>query len=68
MPKPRIAITAGDPAGRRYLEAAGYTAASDAGGSLAPDGVLIVGPGGGKQLAGRAAEVRDWLGAAPQCG
>jgi hypothetical protein len=46
-PQPRRhAVYAGDPAGRRYLEAAGISLASEGQGSLTADRVLIVGPGG----------------------
>src|SRR6266702_8051362 len=44
----RQAIYTGDPAGRRYLAAAGVPLAAD--GSLTADRVLIVGPGGGPEL------------------
>ncbi len=59
----RQAVYAGEPAGRRYLETAGIPLGAEADSKLASDRVLIVGPGGGRQLAGRAAEIRDWLNA-----
>jgi len=63
-PEPRQqAVYAGDPAGRRYLEAAGISLVPEGDGSLTADRVLIVGPGGGQTLAGRAGQVRDWLNA-----
>jgi hypothetical protein len=61
-PRPRRqALYAGEPAGRRHLEATGLAPGAYAKGKLAADRVLIVGPGGGKQLAGDAAAVGRWL-------
>jgi len=57
----RTAVYAGDEAGRKQLEAAGLSPAAYAGGALTPDKVLVVGPGGGQQLAGNAAAVADFL-------
>ena len=57
----RTALYVGDPAGKNHLESLGIPAGSYAGGDLAPDQVLIVGSGGGKQLAGNAAKVAEWL-------
>jgi beta-galactosidase/beta-glucuronidase len=57
----RQAVYAGDPAGRRYLEAAGFSLAPDSDPRLSADRVLIVGPSGGQKLVGRAREIRDWL-------
>ena len=51
----RQALYVGDPAGKSHLEKAGVSAASYEGGKLSPDQVLIVGPGGGQQLAANAA-------------
>jgi hypothetical protein len=63
-PEPqRQAVYAGDPAGRRYLKAAGVVLAAEGDDRLTSDRVLIVGPGGGEKLAGRASQVRDWLNA-----
>jgi beta-galactosidase len=63
-PEPRRqAVYAGDPAGKAYLEAAGWDVAAGWDGTRAPDRLLIVGPGGGRMLAGKAGQVRDWLGA-----
>src|SRR5262249_26436359 len=62
--KPRLgrkAIYVGDPAGRRHLEAAGLSLNAYTKGALAPDRVLLVGPGGGKKLAGDTAAVGKWL-------
>jgi hypothetical protein len=63
-PKPRLqAMYVGDPAGRRFLEAAGVPLAPAEGAGLAAERVLVVGPGGGQDLAGRARQVRRWLAA-----
>jgi hypothetical protein len=59
----RVAVYAGDPAGRRHLEAAGVPLASERDGALTLDRALVLGPGGGKALAPRAGEVRAWLSA-----
>jgi len=56
----REALYAGDPAGRDYLRSAGISCAD---GGLSRDRVLIVGPGGSRELAGREKEVADWLNA-----
>jgi hypothetical protein len=58
----RQALYAGDPAGRRYLEAAGIPLAAERDQRLTPDRLLIVGPGG-EQMPARPAQVRDWLNA-----
>jgi hypothetical protein len=61
-PRPRRqALYAGEPAGQRHLEAAGLALRAYAKGQLSTDHVLIVGPGGGKQLARDAAAVGTWL-------
>jgi beta-galactosidase len=57
----RVALYAGDPAGRKYLETAGVALASYTGGELTADQTLIVGPGGGAQLARSAAPIAAWL-------
>jgi beta-galactosidase len=49
-PQRREALYAGEAAGKKHLESAGLTVASYGGGPLAADKVLIVGPGGGKDL------------------
>jgi hypothetical protein len=58
----RLAAYAGDPAGKKHLEAAGLSFVPYTKDGLADDRVLIVGPGGGRQLAGDAAAVGKWLG------
>jgi hypothetical protein len=54
-PSPRRgAVYVGDPDGRKHLEAAGLALARYAPDELTADRVLIVGPGGGRELAGDA--------------
>jgi hypothetical protein len=61
-PRPRPqALYAGEAAGKKHLESAGLSLLSYAKGELTADRVLIVGPGGGKQLAGDAAAIGQWL-------
>lgn len=61
-PAPRREVVyAGDAAGRRYLESAGVPLAAD--NALNAGRLLVLGPGGGAALGGRAAQVRDWLAA-----
>ena len=57
----RHALYVGDPAGQRHLERAGIATRGLDGEGLSPDTVLVVGPGGGKELASRAGAVADWL-------
>ena len=57
----RTALYAGEAAGQSYLESAGVSAASWAGGNLSPDQVLVVGPGGGRSLAAHKSAIGDWL-------
>jgi hypothetical protein len=61
-PSPRRkALYAGDPAGKKHLESAGLSLTSYAKVELAADPVLIVAPGGGKELAGDAEALGKWL-------
>jgi hypothetical protein len=61
-PSPRLqAVYVGDPAGKRHLEAAGMSPGPYSKAALAPDRVLIVGPGGGRELAGDRAALGNWL-------
>jgi hypothetical protein len=63
-PKPdssRKALYVGDPAGKAHLEKAGVSLAPYEGGKLSAEHVLIVGPGGGRQLSADAAAISDWL-------
>jgi hypothetical protein len=57
----RKPLYVGDPAGKKHLESAGLSLASYAKDELAADGVLIVAPGGGKELAGDATALKTWL-------
>jgi hypothetical protein len=61
-PRPRRrAIYVGEAAGKRHLQATGFRLVPYAKGELTADRVLIVGPGGGKRLAGDGAAVARWL-------
>jgi hypothetical protein len=60
-PPRRKALYAGDPAGKKHLEAAGLSPGAYTKDALSADCVLIVGPGGGRQLAGDAAATARWL-------
>jgi hypothetical protein len=57
----RSAVYAGDPAGRRHLESAGFAVGDYEGAKLSPDQVLVVGPGGSRELAANKASTADWL-------
>jgi len=57
----RKVLYAGDPAGKRHLEAAGFAPGDGAAEDLSAGHVLVVGPGGGAALAGRAAAVAAGL-------
>ena len=57
----RKAVYVGDPAGRSHLEASGVAVGSYEGGKPSPDQVLVVGPLGGRKLAGDAAAIAEWL-------
>ncbi len=62
QPAPRRkGVYVGDPAGRSYLESAALSVAAYGGGKLSDTQVLIVGPGGGKELAGDAEAIAGWL-------
>jgi len=62
QPSPnREAVYAGDPAGRTYLEAAGLAVRPYQRGPLSSGQALIVGPGGGAQLAASAPAIASWL-------
>ncbi|MGI8601377.1 MAG: glycoside hydrolase family 2 TIM barrel-domain containing protein [Verrucomicrobiales bacterium] len=61
-PAPRLkAVYVGDPAGKTHLDAAGVTASSYDGASPPAEQVIVVGPGGGRMVAGKRAEISDWL-------
>jgi beta-galactosidase/beta-glucuronidase len=51
----RRVVYAGDPAGQKHLESAGFSPAAYQGGRLSADQVLVVGPGGGQKVAAHAA-------------
>jgi hypothetical protein len=57
----RKMLYAGDPAGRSHLEAAGFSPGDGEKEPLSADNVLVVGPGGGRRLAGRAAVIAGGL-------
>jgi len=57
----RKSVYVGDPAGKSHLERAGFGAGTYGGGMLSADQVLVVGPGGGRQLAGSAPAIADFL-------
>jgi hypothetical protein len=60
-PPRRKGLYAGEPAGKSHLEAAGLSLTPYTKDKLPADHVLIVGPGGGRQLAGDAAALGKWL-------
>jgi beta-galactosidase len=61
-PQPRRnALYVGDPAGRHYFKQAGISLGAYESGMLKQGKVLIVGPGGGKQLANHRKEIIEWL-------
>jgi hypothetical protein len=57
----RTVVYAGDPTGLTYLASTGVRPGYYNGGKLSPDQVLVVGPGGGKELAPHAADLADWV-------
>jgi len=57
----RTAVYVGEPAGKGHLESAGFVLASYDRGKLSPDQVLVVGPGGGRELAQSKTVIADWL-------
>jgi len=61
-PSPRrTAVYAGEAAGLAWLQACGIEASTLGGAALTEDQVLVVGPGGGRELAPQAAAIGDWL-------
>jgi hypothetical protein len=61
-PSPRRrAFYVGEPAGKKHLESAGLALAVYTKEQLSADTVLLVGPGGGRTLAGDAPVIRKWL-------
>src|SRR5262249_21825171 len=57
----RKVLYAGEPAGRKHLEAAGLSPIDYAKDKLDDGHVLVVGPGGGRELAGDAPAIGHWL-------
>lgn len=57
----RKAVYVGEPAGKAHLKQAGFAPTDFDAGSLADGQVLVVGPGGGKQLAAHRAKIGAWL-------
>lgn len=57
----RRAVYAGDPAGRRYLQRAGYEPASADEVPLKPQDLLILAPGGSEVLRNQPADLPQWL-------
>jgi beta-galactosidase len=57
----RTIVYAGDPAGLRHLESSGFQVTSFQGKDLSPAQVLVAGPGAGKELAGSARAIAQWL-------
>jgi hypothetical protein len=61
-PSPRRNVLyAGDPAGKKHLQSAGLAPTAYATGHLTTDRMLIVGPGGGKELASDADVLAKWV-------
>ena len=61
-PRPRrTALYAGEATGLAWLKACGVETSALTGALPAPDQVLVVGPGGGRELAPHAAAMSDWL-------
>jgi hypothetical protein len=61
-PSPRRkALYVGESAGKKHLESIGFSLTSYGRNKLADDHVLIVGPGGGKELASDAAALGQWM-------
>ncbi|HEU0010938.1 MAG TPA: glycoside hydrolase family 2 TIM barrel-domain containing protein [Verrucomicrobiae bacterium] len=57
----RTAVYVGEPEGRRHLESAGITVGNYDGGRLTPNRVLVVSPGGGRELTQNKAAIAEWL-------
>ena len=60
-PQRRVALYVGEQAGRAYFEQAGMSLSEYSGGELTPEQVLVVGPGGGTQLAIYKEAIARWL-------
>ena len=57
----RTAVYVGDRAGKRHLESVGFALESYDGKRLSPDNVLVMGPGGGLEIAKDKAAIAGWL-------
>ncbi len=57
----REVLYVGNPAGKKHLELSGITPGAYQGGKLSTDAVLVVGTGGGKDLAGHNTDVADFV-------
>ncbi len=57
----REVLYAGNPTGKKHLELTGITPGAYQGGKLSTNAVLVVGTGGGKDLAGHNTEVADFV-------
>ncbi|HEV2211356.1 MAG TPA: hypothetical protein VG167_21535 [Verrucomicrobiae bacterium] len=57
----RQSVYAGEPAGQAWLTACGINATPFQGQTPAADEVLVVSPGGGRQLAAQASAIGDWV-------
>ncbi|MBI4660195.1 MAG: hypothetical protein HY735_15250 [Verrucomicrobia bacterium] len=57
----RRSVYAGEPAGKLHLQTAGVSVVSWKDGGLAPDDVLVAGPGCAQDLARHAAAIAGWL-------
>ncbi len=57
----RKVLYVGDPAGKEHFEQVGISPSEYDGGNLTPEQVLVVGPGGGTQLAPHRENITAWL-------
>ena len=57
----RKAVYVGEPGGRRHLEDIKVALSKDGIDRMTPEDVLVVGPGGGEQLAGREKRISGWI-------
>jgi hypothetical protein len=57
----RTAVYAGEPAGMAWLAACGFETAPFKGGVPAADQVLVVGPGGGREIAAQTTDISAWV-------
>jgi hypothetical protein len=57
----RTAVYVGEPMGKRHLESAGFVVGNYDGGKLSLGHVLIVGPGGGREIAKDKTAIAEWV-------